>query len=168
MDKSQWQFRPVFIALLVVTLGVFLILPNLATTGKLRGNASALHLNRTHMILWKSKQANSPNFDFWRLSLGGKRRTIVLGLNLETSFKTNFVWQSDKEKKEIVIVCGKEFDNVPRSPWTFFLKNRAHAVGYSDGTTGLISPTEYTNLNFSGFVSASSLATNSELNIFGK
>jgi hypothetical protein len=67
-----------------------------------------------------------------------------------------------------VIVCGKEFDNVPASFWTFHRKNPAGAVGYSDGTTGLISPAQFTNLNLNGFVFISSLATNSEFNIFNQ
>ena len=156
------------ISVLIILLLLAMLVPAHPSSGKLRGNEYALNQNRWKMILWKREQTNSPDFDFWRLSINGKRTTIVPGLHLETSFKTNFVWQSAKEKKEIVIVCGKEFDNVPRSPWTFFLKNPAHAVGYSDGTTGLISPTEFSNLNLSGFVSVLSLATNSELDIFGK
>jgi len=155
---------------LVALIFLFFLSPKCVPnrSGKLRGNEYALNHNRQQMLLWKHEQTNSPNFDFWKLSFFDKQTTIIWGLNLGILFKTNFTWQSDEVKKEIVIICVKEFDNVPKSPWAFFLKNPAHAVGYSDGTTSLISPEQFTNLNLTGFVSVLSLATNSELNIFGK
>lgn len=79
--------------------------------------------------------------------------------------KTNFL-PGDSTNRLVVIVCTHQFDNVPRPViWNCFRKNPAHAVGYSDGTVGLISSGEFTNLNLSGFVSVASLATNSEFNI---
>jgi hypothetical protein len=145
---------------------ISVFLPLLATTGKLRGNEGALVRNKALIHHWKSNTTNNSVFDFWKLPRESKRTTIVFGLNLDASFRTNFIWQSGKTNREIVMVCGKIFDNVPKSNWTFYLKYPAHAVGYSDGTVGLIPVTEFTNLNFGGFVSAASLATNSELDIF--
>ena len=80
--------------------------------------------------------------------------------------KTNSVLRN-RAKPEIVILCTKQFENVPQPTiWNFYHKNPAHAVGYSDGKTGLISPTEFTNLNLNGFVSVASRTTNSQLTIF--
>jgi hypothetical protein len=79
--------------------------------------------------------------------------------------KTNFAFEN-KTNHEIVILCRKQFENVPQQTiWNFYHKNPAYAAGYSDGTVGLISPTEFTNLNLNGFVSVASLATNSEFNV---
>ena len=63
-------------------------------------------------------------------------------------------------------MCESEFDNVSKSSWSFGQKYPAHAVGYSDGKSGLISPTEFTNMSLAGFVSLRGFATNSEYNIF--
>ncbi|MBI4602385.1 MAG: hypothetical protein HY721_10545 [Planctomycetes bacterium] len=58
-------------------------------------------------------------------------------------------------ERAVVIVCSEPYGNVPRPTfWSFYRRNVAHAVGYSDGTAGLISPREYAALDLSGFVSA--------------
>jgi hypothetical protein len=52
-------------------------------------------------------------------------------------------------EKEIVVVCIQAFDNVPeRLLWKAPM---AYAVGYSNGTTGLISPEQFGRLDLSGF-----------------
>jgi hypothetical protein len=167
MDKSQWQFRPVFIALLAVTLGAFLILPNLASTGRLYGN-KLMRLECYHQVKsLRNMETNSPNFNFFILSDDNKRDTILRGWNLDLWIKTNFVWTVGESNREIVVVCGREFDNVSKPGfWNHFWRNPAHAVGYSDGTTGLISPEQFTNLISTGFVSMSNLATNAETGLF--
>ena len=53
-------------------------------------------------------------------------------------------------EKRVVMVCSRAYGNVPqrrygRSPMT-------HAVAYSTGETGLISPEEYARLDLTGFV----------------
>jgi hypothetical protein len=168
MDKSQWKISDRFIVMLAIAFGIWLLamlaLP--ASSGKLRGNAFALLYCRLELRDWKS--ANTNGFNFEQLSKEDKRRAIVLlGLNMDAWTKTNFIWAKSETDREIVIVCRKEFNNVPRPAWwNFYHKNPAHAVGYSDGTAELISPEAFTNLNLSGFISLSNLATNSELNIF--
>ena len=117
------------------------------------------------MRIWKNAGTNSAKFDFYKLSNEDKQRVIFLGYNPGFLIKTNFVW-SNVSNREIVIICENEFDNASKSPWTFFLKYPAHAVGYSDGTVDLISPEQFTNLNLNGFVSLQNLATNSEFGIF--
>lgn len=154
------------VIIFVLALLAAAMLPSLATTGKLHGNERALKNCELEMRIWKSAETNSPSFDFSKLSHEDTRRVLMLVWTLDAQAKTNFLWQTNKTKHEIVIVCGKEFDNVPASFWTFYLKYPAHAVGYSDGTAGLISPEQFTNLNLTGFVSLSNLATNSEFNIF--
>lgn len=76
--------------------------------------------------------------------------------------KTNFSW-GNSTNREIVIVCTTPFDNDPKPTiWNLFHRNPAHAVGYSDRTTGLISPSAYSNLDLSQFILTSRLSpTNS-------
>ena len=52
--------------------------------------------------------------------------------------------------KRIVIVCSRAYDNVPRH--AFFRAPATHAVAYSTGETGLISITEFANLDLARFV----------------
>ncbi len=138
------------------------VVPTLAPTKKLTGNQSMLAMCDWELTAWKSYQANRPGFDFHKLSDDEKRRVIMFGLNDDFLIKTNFPW-GDAARREVVIVCAKEFDNVPApAPWNLFHHNPAHAVGYSDGTTGLISPEQFDNLFFYSFTSLWNLATNSD------
>jgi hypothetical protein len=167
MNKSQWQIRPKFVAMLIIAFGIPLlaamILPMFSGSHKLRGNGRNFLLCRHQMDMWKREMTNDLVFDFSKLSFENKQETISVEKDFDGRFKTNFAWQSDHSKRQIIIVCGQEFDNVHKPGfWNSIFRNPAHAVGYSDGTVGLISPEEYTNFYFSGFVSASSLATNVE------
>jgi hypothetical protein len=167
MDK-KWRndFLKAAGFLLIIFLAIKFLLPSFATSGKWNGNRSMLFQCKQQMRIWKSAETNNSTFDFSKLSYDDTQRTLIIEWELDVWIKTNFVWQSDKTKREIVIVSGKEYDNVPASFWTFYRKYPAHAVGYSDGTAALISPEQFTNLNLTGFVSISNLATNSEFNIF--
>lgn len=54
------------------------------------------------------------------------------------------------EGRQVVAVCDKPFDNVPRR---FFGKAPlTHAIAFADGTTGLISSEEFSKLDLAGFV----------------
>ena len=56
-----------------------------------------------------------------------------------------------------VVVCGTSFTNVPQ-----LLSGRApatHAVGYSDGTTGLITEAEFRSLDRTKFMDVASLVS---------
>ena len=169
MDKSQMRIRPGFLLGLFI---VFIFIPYFLsfllqpTSGKSRGNKFAMFVCGRDIDIWQSVKSNRDNFDFYKLANEDKRRVIVMGYKPIFLIKTNFVWGSISNR-EIVIVCKSEFDNVPEPAfWNFYHRNPAHAVGYSDGTTGLISPEQFTNLNLSGFVSLQDLATNSEFGIF--
>lgn len=63
--------------------------------------------------------------------------------------------------KQIVMVCDTFYSNVPQPRlWNGYRVNPAHAVGYSDGSSGLISPAEFKKLNLSEFIDASLISTN--------
>jgi hypothetical protein len=167
MDKSQWRVSNRFIAMLAIAFGIaFLamqILPMLASTGRLYGNKLMRVECHWQIKALRSADSNSPSFDFYKLSDDTKRDTILRGWNWNFWIKTNFAWGVSESNRQIVIVCGREFDNVPKPGfWNYFRRNPAHAVGYSDGTTELISREQFTNLISAGFVSMSNLATNAE------
>jgi hypothetical protein len=143
-----------------------LVLPAVAPTRHLTGNQSALAMCDWELTTWKSYQPRRHTFDFHQLTDDQKRRVVMFGLNQDFLIRTNFDWGT-ATNREIVIVCLREYDNVPvPAPWNLLYRNPAHAVGYSDGTTGLISPAEFANLFRYGYVSLWSLATNADFNIF--
>jgi hypothetical protein len=54
------------------------------------------------------------------------------------------------ELRRVLIVCDTPYTNVPQR--RFFKSPPTHAAGFSDGTTGLISPKEFAALDRSTFV----------------
>jgi hypothetical protein len=59
---------------------------------------------------------------------------------------------------QIVVVCDRPYDNVPQPTiWNLHRRNPAHAVGYSDGSTGLLTPAEFGALNKAGLAYADEL-----------
>lgn len=55
-------------------------------------------------------------------------------------------------QQQVMVFCDRVFDNVPQSTiWNFFQRNPAHAVGFSDETTGLISPAAFEQLDRHNF-----------------
>ena len=156
------------IVILCVAVAVFyyVVLPAVAPTEKLTGNQAALAMCRWELDTWQTYQTNSLVFDFHSLTDDQKRRVIMYGLSQDFSIRTNFIWGSIPSRK-IVIVSSRVYDNVPvPPPWNVFYRNAAHAVGYSDGTTGLISEEEFDHLNRFGLTSLWSLANNPDFKIF--
>jgi hypothetical protein len=155
-------FKIVAVVCIAAVVFYRFILPSVSPTKNLTGNQSALAMCEWELAAWKSYEANQRAFDFHKLSDDQKRRIIMNGLSQDFLIKTNFIWGNDANR-EIVIVCMREFDNVPvPAPWNALYRNPAHAVGYSDGTRGLISPEQFSNLFTYGMVSLWSLATNSD------
>jgi hypothetical protein len=176
MDKSQTRVRPGFIVGLVV---VFVVTPILAgyvlpvyVGGKPTPGERAELQCRNYLEFAKFSSSNGKfSFDFAKLSVfeGSNHwfSPLIFSADKEYLAKTNFYLNSSIEGP--VILCKQRFfyrqaknsfgcSFVPLKP--------AYAVGYPDGTARLISEDEFTNLNLSGFVSLSNLATNSEFNIF--
>jgi hypothetical protein len=58
-------------------------------------------------------------------------------------------FQATSKERRVIIVCDKSFTNVPKR--SFGTSPPTHAAGFSDGTTGLISPAEFSQLNRSSF-----------------
>jgi hypothetical protein len=157
----------IFLCVILISMAAFfLVMIPKAQELKSVGNRHALFECRNYLIEAKLSNSNSPSFNFAELPAGAKN---FYGTTLIPYFdflaKTNFVW-GDSNRREIVIVSQKQYGDVHKPGfWNAFVKNPAYAVGYSDGTAGLISAEEFTNLNRTGFISLSNLVTNSEMNI---
>jgi hypothetical protein len=165
MDKSQWQIRPRFIAMLVIGCGLWFVIGAILQellTGNERQSA-AVFFWRKELSIWKNSTTNSQQFNFEVLPSESKHATIAFGSYWNSWIKTNFVW-STYSNREMILVCARKCVPKPGLLNVLFL-HPTYVVGYSDGTIGLISPTEFTNLNLSGFVPAVSLVTNSEFKI---
>jgi len=53
----------------------------------------------------------------------------------------------------IIAVCSRSYSNVPEPTiWNLYSTRPSHAVGYSDGSWGLITPEEYAALDLASFV----------------
>jgi hypothetical protein len=130
------------------------------------GNRLAILECRNYLFVASRVKTNSPSFSFSDFPDDEKYNyEIRLKAYYDFLAKTNFVW-GNSSNREIVIVSQKQFDNVHKPGfWNAFRPNPAYAVGYSDGTAGIISPEDFTNLNLNGFVLLSNLATNSEFKI---
>ena len=166
MKYFRKALKVIAIIFAVATVFLFFYLPTLTTSGKARGNDLALGECRLYLNAASSIKTNSSLFEFSKLSKEEKHRALCLAVYLDLLVRTNFLWGNGWDH-EIVVVCPKEFDNVPQPILlNLYHKNPAHAVGFSDGRTRLISPVEFAKLNLSGFVSTASLTTNSEFNIF--
>ncbi len=64
---------------------------------------------------------------------------------------------SEERPRNILAVCDTPFDNVPRR--IFGRAPLTHAVGYSDGSNGLISVQEFRRLDLSEFIDVKTVAT---------
>jgi hypothetical protein len=126
------------------------------------GNQWTLIECREYLNAVSVDKTNSPNFNFSNLSDEDKTQAFHIAGYFNFWIKTNFVWGTSSNR-EIVIVCQKQFDNVHKQGfWNSFQRNPAHATGYSDGSIGLISSEQFTNLNLNGFVA---INTNYEFKI---
>ena len=174
MDKSQTRVRPSFIMGLLV---VFVITPFLATYvlpvsvgGKPTPGERAARQCRSYLVFAKASSTNGKfSFDFSKLSTYVKTNSWFSGAIFSTNqdfwAKTNFYLNSSIDGP--VVLCKQSFfyrQAKNSFGCSFGSPKTAYAVGYSDGTAKLIPEQEFTNLNMTGFVSLSCLATNSEFN----
>jgi hypothetical protein len=139
---------------LVVLVGLLLPLMSSSNCG---GNSAALNACGMYLVVVKGWHAEHPHglFHFDELDLEARDTlTDLPGASWVRSAK--FWAKLDDVKidsagpKQVVIVCDKPFNNVPQH--VLWNAPMTHAVGYSTGEAGLISPAEFSQLNLNGFV----------------
>lgn len=160
--------RPLFSALVCVGLPVLtgaIVLPAFVTASNCGGNSAALSSCRHILIMNElAGGTNGGVFDLERLEPAEQTILLASAANHWTPgagywLQTNGL--GNASGKQIAVVCDRAYDNVPQPTiWNLYRRNAAHAVGYSDGTTGLITPAEYNRLDRQPFMSLTALATN--------
>jgi hypothetical protein len=153
--------------LIAVLIAVGLLLPVLGPSSNCGGNSAALSVCRTYatglQILTdgEKKEINVPGLPTSnRVELVNSIRAGANWCgNAKFLVRTNAVVNANPS--QIVMVCDTPFDNVPQPKlWNGYKKNPAHAVGYSDGSSGLIKPSQFKQLDLSGFIETSLLGIN--------
>jgi len=160
----------IFCGLLVVAGLAAIALPLLARPSNCGGNSTALTACGSFSILARLAAIDGKaEFNFSDLDELDRIELAHWATNhwlcgAEFFVRTNFTITS--ARRVVIIVCAEPFSNVPQPTiWNLYRENPAHAVGYSDGSKGLISPVEYAALDLIGFIPASQVATNAS---FGK
>jgi hypothetical protein len=164
MDKSQWRIRGGFIAfflglvLLCLLAGLFL-----PTYIGVKPTMSDIAVRGCKDYLEYAKFASTNGAfksNFSRVSEFKRGNSLLAIFNTNRNFwaKTNFTVSI--LKPEPAILCKQQF-YYPRFKNSFGCSysqlKPAFVIGYSDGTTALISQEQFTNLNLSGFIPLSSI-----------
>ena len=151
------RHRKLFVALGISVAALAcgaVLLPSLASRSNCGGNSAALAACKSVAVSLNLVASERGNKAVSITNLAGVERDYfkqIAGLSWLHEAK---VMVSPAmvtiEGRQIVAVCDKPFDNVPRR---FFGKAPlTHAVAYADGTTKLISSKEFSMLNLAGFV----------------
>jgi hypothetical protein len=154
--------------LLLFPLAILLVLaapPFLGRTSNCGGNSAALSVCSSYLLGFKlavrdsgrdslsiTNIATEYHKDFSR---DARNHWVPNARFLVTTANVTVVPDAGRR---IVIVCDQPYTNVPRRRFT--TAPPSHAVGYSDGTTGLISRDEFEKLDKSSFVALDLLFPN--------
>ena len=123
------------------------------------GNSAALTAVHSYVSMTIVAAMDNPDRAFNPMAMTPDQRSQISNLpgassNRHTHLlisKIPFVPRSS-EPRRVVIVCDTPYTNVPQRP-----SPPTHAAGFSDGTTGLISPKEFAALDHSTFVAIDEL-----------
>jgi hypothetical protein len=160
--------KKIIIALTVLLFALIaagMLLPALAKTTNCGRNSAVLSVcNTCGMELYLASDDLGRRYDITQLSDSCKIELAKLASNHWISEAKFFVRTNitlNDTQKLIWVVCDTPFENVPQPTiWNGYRKNPAHAVGFSDGTTGLIKPAEFKKLNLAEFIDAATLPPN--------
>lgn len=164
MDIQQKR-RLIVGGMLVLPVFVLLglLLPALARPSNCGGNSSAKGVCKRFWFERRVQEEDSDTISSLK-SLSAIQRAEALGVTTNHWTRlsrylvtTNAFAQSDSPKRP-VIICTFPCDNVPQPTiWNGHRRNPAHAVAYSDGSVGLLTPKEFQAFNQTGFAYADTL-----------
>ena len=162
---TKRKLLTILVPLGFLSLFAALLLPGLARSSNCGGNSAALNVCRE--IRFYVQLATNTNDSVLDQSLLDSSDQTIL-FHVVSSYwtpdagywvRTNHLGESPQKK--ITVVCDVVYDNVPLPTlWNFYHRNPAHAVGFSDGTTGLISPADYARMDRTNFLNLTALAKN--------
>jgi len=151
-----------FLSLGIVALVAVVLLPAFASASNCGGNSYALTACKQIVIYARvATPTNISMLDLASLDASDQTNLFRIADSHWTAgagywVKTNNL--GDTTQRQIIVVCDVAYDNVPQPTlWNFYRRNPAHAVGFSDGNTGLISPEEFTRMDRKGFVKLTAL-----------
>src|SRR5215831_13652174 len=154
-QRTTIAFRVLYGSVLV--LGCAMVLPFLARPTNCGGNSAALAACKDIMLSFQTVSLDRGAKPVSITNLSGPEREyfrLVAGLSWLPDSKVLIsagpVALGQERAREIVAVCDTSFDNVPRR--VFGRAPFTHAVGYSDGSVGLISVQEFRHLDLSRFI----------------
>jgi hypothetical protein len=157
--RLAWRLTP---SVLLVCAVWLLIAPTLSLSSNCGGNSAAMNVCRTFTThVWLAAAESDVTVDE-PVTLAALLASLS---DAEITDATQSHWISaaflirDPSKpfqlgtREILIVSDRPYSNVPRpSIFNLYRGNPAHAIGYADGTSGLISPSDFRNLDPSKLV----------------
>ena len=149
------------LAVIGIALGAML-LPVWTTPSNCGGNSAALAAVNSYVTVTVVAAMDNPDRTFNPKAMTPEWRTQISHLPGADWVRhahflvstVSFVPRST-EPRRVVIVCDTPYTNVPRQ--RFFRSPPTHAAGFSDGTTGLISPKVFAALDRSTFVAIDEL-----------
>lgn len=153
--RRLWRFIVIVVVILSVAIVALSLTPMMRPTN-CGGNSAALaHVSSiSHFAIASSMDRPDHSFAFTKLTetelrdlahrarFGWIRSARFLVTSRELTFPPS--------ERYAVVVCDTPYRNVPER--TFGLAPPTHAVAYSDGTTELISPAEYSVLVQNAFI----------------
>ena len=151
--KHRKLFVALGISIAAVACGAVL-LPSLAGRSNCGGNSAALAACKSVAVSLNLVASERGNKAVSITNLAGVERDYfkqIAGLSWLHDAKVMVTLATvTSEARQVVAVCNKPFDNVPRR---FFGKAPlTHAIAYADGTTELVSSEEFSKLDLVGFV----------------
>ena len=155
------------LALATVATGA-LVLPALAPPSNCGGNSAALSACRKYgMTIRVAAANNNGEFEVSKLSDSDQKDMLEITANHWIRDATFLIkgskFKTETDRKHVVAVWNRSYDNVPQPAiWNGWKRTPAHAVTYSDGSGGLISPIEFADLDLSGFVDTRKFAADLE------
>lgn len=151
-----------FVGLGAFVLVVGLLLPLFARTSNCGGNSYALTAcKQIGLSVQEIMTTNSPLSQFNQFDPDNHTNLLRLSDSHWTPgasywLRTNGFSQTTQ--KQIIVFCDTIYANVPQPTiWNFYRRNPAYAVGFSDGSTGLISPPEFIHVDRDNFLNLTTL-----------
>ncbi len=140
----------------VLAGGVVFLLPLLSRSSNCGGNSAALSDVRQYALLVGNAAEASPDHTF-RVDAATPEQRKELAEFVRNSWiprarylvSTASLSERELQTRRVKIVCDTPYRNVPRR-WIGSAPP-THAAGYSDGSSGLISPAEFAALDRSSF-----------------
>lgn len=165
MNRPRTQRRMIGVAAIISVslLVVGILLPAFAPPPNCGGNSAALSDCRNFVLeirIWMHEM-NGAAFVYEEADQETRRRLQLLGQDhwlgaARLLAQVNGVRVDSESPKTVIMACDMAFDNVPRR-W-FGKAPMRHAVAYSTGDVGLISPEEFQELDLNGFTDLRTLS----------